>query len=92
MQSHTLLRVLFILYCVEAGSFLILAPWSPFWDRIVLQLPFPILVLYGLHPILRGGVSGFGLVHLVWGAHDLDVLIARWRSRGATPSPLARRD
>ena len=32
-------------------------------------------------PVVRGAVSGFGLVHLVWGAHDLLGWIERRRSR-----------
>ena len=32
-------------------------------------------------PIVRGAVSGFGLVHLVWAAHDLLGWIERRRSR-----------
>jgi hypothetical protein len=33
-----------------------------------------------LHPLFRGAVSGFGLVHLVWGANDLQALLG-WRRR-----------
>ena len=29
MRLSFLYRILFILYCVEAGTFLVLAPWSP---------------------------------------------------------------
>ena len=36
---------------------------------------------FGFHPIFRAAVTGFGLVHLVWGAHDLDELIFRRRLR-----------
>jgi hypothetical protein len=38
-----------------------------------------------IHPVFRGAVSGFGAVHLVWGAHDLEVLLLRRR----TPEPPA---
>ena len=46
-----------------------LIPWSPGWDRMLSHLPagFEILRL----PLLRGAITGFGLVHLVWCAHDL---------------------
>jgi hypothetical protein len=30
---------------------------------------------------MRAGMSGFGIVHLVWGAHDLDELIFRRKLR-----------
>ena len=37
--------------------------------------------LYGIlvTPTVRGGVTGFGLVHLIWGAHDLGHLLFRRR-------------
>jgi hypothetical protein len=81
MRSSALFRILFILYCIEAGTFLVLAPWSPVWDRTLIQIPNEILRAFLLHPYLRAAVTGFGLVHLVWGAHDLDDLIFRRRLR-----------
>ena len=78
-------RFLFIIYCVEAGVFLLLAPWSGAWDRMALELPAAGLRLLSLHPVVRGAVSGFGMVHLVWGAHDLDLLLARRRADGEHP-------
>jgi hypothetical protein len=82
MRLDPLFRWLFILYCVEAGVFLVLAPWSLLWDRGCLGLPMPSLRQACLHPVLRGGVSGFGLVHLLWGAHDLDAWLGARRARG----------
>ena len=77
MSGGTIFRILFILYCIEAGVFLVLAPWSLIWDRSLVHLPAAGLRNVFLHPALRGGVSGFGLVHLVWGAHDLDAWLTR---------------
>jgi hypothetical protein len=81
MRLSSLLRVLFILYCVEIGTGLVLAPWSPVWGKIILQLPWERLHAIGLHPLVRAAVTGFGLIHLVWGAHDLDELIFQHRVR-----------
>ena len=81
MRSSSLFRILFILYCIEAGTFLVLAPWSPVWDRTLIQLPSELLRGIGLHPFLRAAMTGFGLIHIVWGAHDLDDLIFRRRLR-----------
>ena len=63
--------IAFVLYCIEAGVFLLWAPWTPFWERAVFGLPWPALGKILAHPVARGGVSGFGLVHLLWGLHDL---------------------
>ena len=81
MRSSLLYRVLFILYCVEAGTFLVLAPWSTVWDRTLIQIPVDLLRAAVLHPVFRSAVTGFGLIHLVWGAHDLDELIFRRKVR-----------
>ena len=80
MRLEVLFRLLFILYCVEAGLFLVMAPWSLVWDRNILQIPLTTLRTLALHPAARGAVTGFGLVHLVWGAHDLDALLALRRT------------
>ena len=84
MRPSTLLRIFFIIYCVEAGVLLIFVPWSTVWDRILLQFPFFALRNFFSYPVVRGAVTGFGLVHLVWGAHDLHALITG-RSPDAPP-------
>jgi hypothetical protein len=81
MRSSILFRVFFILYCAEAGLFLLFAPWTLVWDRTVMQLPLVVLREVSLHPLLRSCLSGFGLVHLVWGLHDLVLLLTAWRAR-----------
>jgi len=77
MRADVLFRVLFVLYCCEAGLFLVLAPWYPMWARTLSPLPLGPLLGVLLHPVGRGGVTGFGLVHLLWGAHDLRQLLRR---------------
>ena len=77
MRLDLFFRLLFILYCIEAGVILVLAPWSPMWERSLAFLPTAQLRWLLLHPLMRGGVSGFGVIHLVWSAHDLDLLLTR---------------
>jgi hypothetical protein len=77
MRFSSLFRVLFVLYCIEIGTGLALAPWSPVWDKIMMALPWEALRTFGLYPFARAAVTGFGLIHLVWGAHDLDDLLFR---------------
>lgn len=66
-----LLLALFILYCIEAGIFLVWAPWTTFWERAFAAWSSPGLTLLMANPWMRGAVTGFGLIHLVWGLHDL---------------------
>jgi hypothetical protein len=78
MRSSPLFPLLFILYCIVAGTFLVEAPWNPIWDRALVQvIPGELLRTLALTPLVRAALTGFGLVHLVWGAHDLDELIFR---------------
>lgn len=83
MRLAPIHRFLFILYCVEVGTFLLLAPWSALWDRQVVQIPWMELRGMALHPLLRSTLTGFGLIHLVWAAHDLDGWLLRRRTVAA---------
>jgi hypothetical protein len=80
-------RVLFFLYCIEAGVLMVLVPWSPSWDRAVTQIPDFSAQALLFHGALRGAVTGFGLVHLVFGVHDLDEWLARRKWGGRSVSP-----
>lgn len=63
------IRFFYLLYCVEAGVFLVLAPWSLLWlHSYYAQIP----VLRGLllSGYLRGGVSAIGVLMLLVGVID----------------------
>lgn len=79
MRTSLLFVIFFVIYCLEAGLFLLLVPWNPGWDRLAFQLPAATLRHLMLAGVFRGAVSGFGLVHLVWGLHDLVALLDRRR-------------
>jgi hypothetical protein len=79
MRVDLFFLVLFILYCLEAGLFLVLAPWNAGWDRLAFRMPFELLRELLLSPYCRGAVTGFGLIHLMWGLHDLRWLLVRQR-------------
>ena len=55
-------QTLFVFYCVAAGIYLLLRPWSP-----VSRFAFGI----SASGFFRGFVSGLGLLHLVAGLTDL---------------------
>jgi hypothetical protein len=90
MRWGIFFRVLFMIYCIEAGVFLVLAPWSTAWDRALLALPLPGSYAFWLHTVVRGMVCGFGLVHLVWGAFELDLFLTRNRRPAAEDAPSTR--
>ena len=63
------LHFLYLLYCVEAGIFLILVPWSLLWTHSYFsQIPgLGNLLLSGY---VKGAVTAFGLLHLLVASRD----------------------
>ncbi|HEX2642621.1 MAG TPA: hypothetical protein VHU81_06495 [Thermoanaerobaculia bacterium] len=80
MRASSFFRIVFILYCFEAGTLLLFAPWNVAWDQTMFNVTWEALRVILIHPLFRGAVSGFGIIHLVWGAHDLEVLLLRRRT------------
>jgi hypothetical protein len=78
-SSSPVLSLLFVLYCLEMGVLLFLWPWHHTWDRTWSQLPWYTMRQAGLAPLARAVVSGFGAVHLVWGVHDFELWLRRFR-------------
>ena len=72
------LSSVFIVWCFVVGTLLLYAPWMPIWVRWAAPFTTPAVREVLIHPTFRGAVSGFGLLHLVWGTHDLDQLISRF--------------
>ena len=73
MDMDRVVRYVFVLYCATVGVVLVVIPWSPGWDRMLSHLPAGFEMLR--QPLLRGALSGFGMVHLVWCLHDLRLLL-----------------
>jgi hypothetical protein len=90
VRFDSLFRILFVVYCLEAGIFLALAPWTDSWQQLATLLPLGGLRSLVTMSWLRGMVSGFGVVHLVWAVHDID-LVLRSPSPHARSSAAARR-
>jgi hypothetical protein len=70
-----LFRVLFVVYCVEAGLFLLVSPWTPTWTRLTDLFPAGWIHQLAYAPAFRGLVAGFGAVHLIWALHDVDQML-----------------
>ena len=76
-------RLLYIAYFFEVGLFLILIPWSEFWDHNYFVYALPVLRPLLLNNFIRGAVSGLGLVNLLVGLAELVFWIGRGRERRA---------
>lgn len=82
-------RVLLIVYLLETGLVLLVAPWSMFWERNWLVETSPLLGGVIRLAAVRGAVSGVGVVNLCAGLWELAVsLLALVRPVGASvPRP-----
>ena len=65
------LPLFFALYCVEAGVFFILIPWTRFWTFNAFLHNSAQLAILAENPFVRGFVSGIGVIHLIVGVRDL---------------------
>jgi hypothetical protein len=57
--------LLFAVYCLEAGIFFVVAPWTAFWVQHPLLHSAPAVAAIVDNSFFRGLISGFGLAHLV---------------------------
>jgi len=77
VRLDSLYRILFVVYCLEAGFFLAITPWGDGWEQLLAAVPLGALRTLLATTWARAAVSGFGAVHLVWAAHDFDLLLRR---------------
>ena len=79
------LRLLLIVYLFEAGLFFLIVPWTTFWSITPLLNHGGLLELIASNPFVRGLISGFGLLHFVFAAREIVLILAGRDSLGRTP-------
>jgi len=62
--------MLYLIYCAEAGLYLLLVPWSMFWGRVVLYWSGTVREILE-SGVARGAFSALGALILTVGAIDL---------------------
>ena len=73
------LQIVLGFYFLEAGLFLILAPWSRLWiHRVVLPAPASLEPLLTSHSF-RGFLAGLGILHLILASREL----LGWKAKAA---------
>jgi hypothetical protein len=75
------LPLFFALYCLEAGLFFTVVPWTRVWALNPLLHHSLTIGMVADNPFLRGLISGFGVVHVMIGIKDI-ILISQARSGG----------
>jgi hypothetical protein len=61
---HKFSAVVLILLCLEIGLFLLVIPWTEYWDHNYLATLVPDWRQYWANPYVRGAVSGLGVANL----------------------------
>jgi hypothetical protein len=64
LWRNRILLIIFVLFSLEIGIILTVAPWTPFWTGNSLLSGFPQLREFLLHDFVRGLVSGLGLADI----------------------------
>ena len=75
------LPLFFALYCLEAGVFFTVVPWTRLWTMNPILHNSAAISLFADNPFARGLVSGFGIAHLLIGIRDI-VRFSRARREG----------
>jgi hypothetical protein len=61
---HKVVALIFIVFCLELGMFLVIFPWSDIWDRNLFPTLSPEWREYWDNPYLRGALSGLGILNV----------------------------
>lgn len=70
-------RLLLLAYFAEVGLVLLVVPWSPFWDRNYFVNLWPAAAALTRSNLVRGAVSGLGLINLWAAMAELAALFGR---------------
>ncbi len=65
------LFVIYVLYCLEVGIFLLVYPWMRILDQYFLLQYSSFLSVVLLNDFFRGAVSGLGIANLILGAWEV---------------------
>lgn len=77
------IAILFIIYCLEAGAFFSLVPWTRFWTFHPLLHANPTLAMIADNLFFRGLVSGFGLAHFILAIREVAAILEKRRARAS---------
>ena len=75
-----MIRLLLIIFFLEVGLVLAVAPWSAYWERNYFAGLIPMLHAVITNAFFRGAVSGLGLVNLAAAIAELRSLLSARRT------------
>ena len=69
-MASKILVIVFIFFCFELGLFLIIFPWSRYWENNLFLSYAPFIRDFVLSNYFRGAVSGLGIVDIGIGIYE----------------------
>ncbi len=75
VKTRWFTRLLMVTLLLETGVVLMVVPWSSYWERNLFFDMLPFLRAPMQSHIVRGGISGLGVVDVCVGLFDLSALI-----------------
>jgi hypothetical protein len=60
---HKLSALIFIIFCMELGAFLLIFPWTEYWDHNLFSSLVPEWYRFWDNSYVRGAISGLGVVN-----------------------------
>lgn len=77
------LPLFYAIYCLEAGLFFTVLPWTSLWTLNPLLHHSVAVGMWADDPFVRGFVSGIGMLHLCVGTRELFALLRNRRGGGS---------
>ena len=74
LHSPTLVwisKIIYILYSLEIGVFLLCLPWLRFWENNYLLYQYPQIRPLVANPFFKGFVLGLGIVNILLGIQEV---------------------
>jgi hypothetical protein len=76
-------RLVLVVFFLEVGLVLTLAPWSAYWDRNYFAETMPVVHALITNNYVRGAVTGLGLVNICAAVADLVGMVMNRKSASA---------
>jgi len=64
-------HLVYIVYCLEVGGFLLFLPWFGIWDNNYLLYRYPLIRPIVANAFLKGAVVGVGIVNILIGIQEI---------------------
>jgi hypothetical protein len=72
-------HILYVLYSLEVGGFLLVLPWLTMWDNNYLIYRYPSIRPIVANSFLKGAVLGLGILNVLIGIREIVKFLKRFK-------------